>query len=178
MYTHKVLTFRWLRDYNVSRRKRNMEAVREKFRLWLAEHQCTRARAAGLIGTSRLTLYRWERKEEELSADVQAKLFQLMLNPPPNGKTLVGGEPVFFSFLCPSCKAPTVDPDNGGLYCHRCGSPLIIKCPKCGTIETRTGASFCWACGHSLIRIDKRAIAVGSNGVKRRKGNAARKSSS
>lgn len=47
--------------------------------------------------------------------------------------------------ICPACGKKTAK----GKFCMECGSPLTIKCPKCGA-ELASGAKFCFECGNKL----------------------------
>ncbi len=42
---------------------------------------------------------------------------------------------------CPACQT-----ESSGAYCPECGTPLRVRCRKCGAAQTR-GARFCTECG-------------------------------
>lgn len=47
--------------------------------------------------------------------------------------------------ICPKCNQP----GGMGKFCSNCGSPMTLKCSKCGT-EFPTGKKFCNNCGSAL----------------------------
>ena len=48
---------------------------------------------------------------------------------------------------CASCK---FDNPSAARFCEQCGTPLEVKCPRCGATVS-AGARFCGACGNQLV---------------------------
>ncbi len=48
---------------------------------------------------------------------------------------------------CPSCTAAVPD---GAKFCGQCGTPLLPRCARCGTIAAQSAQRFCLECGSSL----------------------------
>ena len=53
--------------------------------------------------------------------------------------------PAAGEMICPSCGQKT----PAGKFCMQCGSPLVNKCPNCGT-EIPAGGKFCLECGTKI----------------------------
>ena len=48
---------------------------------------------------------------------------------------------------CPSCSAE-IPP--GAKFCGRCGAPLTVRCPACGTPASQADQNFCLECGAAM----------------------------
>src|ERR1700748_1449958 len=57
------------------------------------------------------------------------------------------GDPGGVPAVCSTCAAAVPD---GAKFCGQCGTPLLPRCPRCGTIAAQNAQRFCLECGSPL----------------------------